>query len=116
MRLLWLNLGWIDMTTKSRTNVNVVDTETEIIESTNTNKSEERRFAIGNGEEEIIATLWGSNDNQSWEEVESKTIISNGYEIIILGPNHFWHVKLTGKTTSPGKSSIIDGYLTYTEP
>lgn len=104
------------MVTKSRLNVEVRDAETEIIESTMTDKSKERKFSVGNGDDEIIATSWGSDDNQNWEEVESVPIAPSGYVTMILGPSHWWHVKLTSKTTASGVISIVDGYLTYTEP
>ena len=63
------------MASKSNLNVEVRYAETQIIESTVTVTSEDRIFGVGNkGENEIIATAWGSNDDQNWEEVESKTI------------------------------------------
>jgi len=104
------------MTVKSRLDISVGDTETEIMESTTTITSEERRFSIGNKGEEIIATVWGSDDNQNWEVADSKTIPPNNYEILIVGPNHYPFVKLTGRTTVPNVESIVDCYLTYTEP
>lgn len=104
------------MATKSRIDVEVKDSETEIIESTATVTSEERRFCVGNKDRAITITAWGSNDNQNWDEVQSKNIGPNTYDTIILGPNHYWHVKLTGKTTSTGKTGAVDAFLIYTEP
>jgi hypothetical protein len=102
------------MTTKSRLNVEVGDTETEIIESTETVSSEERKFGVGNGEKEIIATAWGSDDNQNWHEEDSATIGPGRYKILIVGPSHDPWVKLTARTSGSGETSIVDGYLTYT--
>ena len=104
------------MATKSRLNVEVRDTETEIIESTKTVTSEERIFGVGNKDKEMIATVWGSNDEENWEQVESKTVGPGSYENIIMGNNHWFHVKLTGRTSITGEVSIVDGYLTYTIP
>jgi hypothetical protein len=99
----------------SRLDVEVRDTETEIIESIKTSTSEDRIFGVGNGEKEIIATAWGSDDEQEWEEVESKTIPPENYRTLIVGNNHLPYVKLTGRTTTSGEISIVDGYLTYPE-
>lgn len=105
------------MAIKSNLNVEVGDTETEIIEPTATVTTDERIFSVGNREREIIATAWGSNsDTGGWEQIESKTIAPGGYGIIILGMNHHLYVKLTGRTTLPGETSVVDGYLTFTEP
>ncbi len=104
------------MATISGLGVEVRATETEIIESTLTSTSEDRIFGVGNGEKEIIATVWGSDDGQDWNEEESKTIPPRVYEILILGLNHYPRVKLTGRTTTPGETSIVDTYLTYPEP
>jgi hypothetical protein len=95
------------MATISNLNVEVGDQDTVIIDSTET---------ATNGENEIIAKVWGSNDNQNWEEVDNKPIPPQGYENIIMGHNHFFYVKLTGKTSSVGKTSVVDGYFTYTQP
>jgi len=103
------------MVTKSILNVEILDTETEIIESTLTSTSENRIFGIGNGEKEIIATAWGSDDNQNWEEEESKTIPPGKYEILMVRITHLPRVKLTGRTTTPGETSKVDAYLTYSE-
>jgi len=51
------------MAIKSALGVEVGDTETEIIESTLTFTDEDRIFGVGNGDKEIIATAWGSDDN-----------------------------------------------------
>lgn len=104
------------MATKSNLNVEVGDIETELIESTLTSTDENRTFGVGNGEKEIKATTWGSNDNQNWEEEESKTIAPRDYETLIVGINHFPRVKLTGRTTTPDETSILDAYLTYSPP
>lgn len=104
------------MATKSRLNVEVLDTETEIIESTYTSTSENRIFGVGNGEKEIIATAWGSDDNQKWKEEESKTIPPGKYETLMVSITHLPRVKLTGRTTIPDETSIVDAYLTYSEP
>ena len=105
------------MTTKSNLNVEVRDTETEIIGSTKTVTSEDRIFSVGNkGEKEIIATGWGSEDNQNWEEIDSKTVAPGEYATIIGGITHWFYVKLTGRTTTPDETSTVDGYLTYSEP
>ena len=86
------------MAIKSNLDVVVSDSETEIIESTETVTTASRKFNVGNGEKRISITAWGSNDNQNWEEVESKTIGINKYDSIIMGLNHHLYVKLTGKT------------------
>jgi hypothetical protein len=73
------------MATISNLNVEVGDQDTVIIDSTETATNEDRIFGIGNGENEIIAKVWGSNDNQNWEEVDNKPIPPQGYENIIMG-------------------------------
>jgi hypothetical protein len=104
------------MATKSRIGVEVKDTETEIIESTHTSKETDRKFGVGNGEKEITATAWGSDDNQNWEIEESKTIPPYGYKTLVVGNNHLPYVKLSGKTTNVGDTCIVDAYLNYNEP
>jgi len=103
------------MATKSNLNVEVGDTEIELIGSTLTSTNEDRIFGVGNGEKEIIATAWGYDDGQNWTEEVSKTIAPGNYENLIVGINHFPRVKLTGKIKTPGETSIVDAYLTYTE-
>ena len=104
------------MAVKSNLNVNVGDTETELIGSTATATMEDRIFSIGNGLKEISATAWGSNDGASWEEIETKTISARGYDTIIIMRNHYINIKLTGKTTNQGDTSIVDSYFSYTPP
>lgn len=104
------------MITKSNLDVEVRDTETEIIEPTRTVTTEERRFGVGNRGKEIIATAWGSDDSENWEKIESKTVGPNEYAILTAGPSHWWHLKLTGRTTTSGETSTVDGHLVYTEP
>ncbi len=104
------------MTTISRLNIEVGDTETELIESTLTSTNEDRTFGVGNREKEIKATVWGSNDSLNWNEEESKTIPPGSYEILILGTHHFPKVKLTGRTTNSDETSVVDAYLTYSHP
>lgn len=101
------------MAIKSNLNVNVGDTETELISSTETNTLEERIFRIGNGDKEISVTTWGSNPGMDWEEIKTKTIIANGYDTIKLDVNHFFNCKLTGNTTSSGEVSIVDAFFNY---
>ena len=104
------------MATISSLGIEVGNTETEIIEATHTNKDENRTFGVGNQTNEIIATVWGSDDNQDWKELEIKTIAPGSYEHLIVGPSHDPWVKLTGRTMNPGITSSIDGYLIYSEP
>ena len=103
-------------TVKERFDVVVGDSETEIIEPTLTNKKFNRKFFIENGENEIIVTVWGSNDEQTWELWRSEPIDPEETDTMILGPNHFWHVKLTGRTTAGAQTSIVDAALYYREP
>jgi hypothetical protein len=109
-----LNSEGIKMTVKSNLDVEVTDTETELIEPTQTFTGEDRTFGVGNGDKEIIATAWGSDGGQTWEEEDSKTIAPDQYETLVVGPTHFPRVKLTARTTTPEETSIVDGYLTYT--
>ena len=101
--------------TKERLNVVVGGSETEIIGSTLTDKQYNRKFYIDNGENEIIATAWGSNDQQTWEVMETKTFSPRESGWLILGWNHWWHVKLTGRTNSGTLTSIVDATLYYRE-
>ncbi|MFX0208414.1 MAG: hypothetical protein ACFFDT_20695 [Candidatus Hodarchaeota archaeon] len=103
------------MVTKSVLGVEVIGTEIEIIGPIETSKKEDRIFGVGNGEKEIIAAAWGSDDGQNWVEEESKTIPPGNYKILVVGNNHLPHVKLIGWTTTPGETSVVDAYLTYTE-
>ncbi len=102
------------MVVKSNLDVEVGDTETEIIESTQTFTGEDRTFGVGNGSKEIIATAWGSEDNVNWVEEDSKIIAPEEYKVLVVGPSHNPRVKLTARTTTPVEPSIVDGYLTYT--
>ncbi len=104
------------MVTISNLGVEVGSMETEIIEPTHTNKNEDRIFRIGNGETEIQATVWGSDDNQNWSEERSETVAPYEYKIMVVGPHHAPYVKLTGKVTSVTGTGNVDGFLTYSEP
>ena len=104
------------MATKSRLGIEVGDTETEIIEPTETVTNENREFKVKNGEKEIIVTAWGSESDNGWEVETSKTISPNDEDTLTVGPSHDPWLKLTARTTSPRETSTVDGYLTYTEP
>ncbi len=97
---------------KQSENVVVNNTETEIIESTLTDRYRNRKFRIANGENEIIATVWGSNDDLTWEYWDSVIIDPEKSESMVMGINHFWYIKLTGRTTGP-QTSIVDACLYY---
>lgn len=102
---------------KEALDVEVSNSETEIIDSTYTDKWRNRRFRIENGENEIIVTAWGSNDEQNWEYWDSHIIDPDKTDTMVLGTNHWWYVKLTGKTTSSTYAiSIVDASLTYHIP
>ena len=100
------------MTVIVREDVEVSDTETEIIEPHETDKERPRTFIVSNGDYEIEAKAWGSNDQQNWEERDSKVISANNVDKLIVGPTICW-VKLIGKTTSSGETSIVDAMLKY---
>ena len=104
------------MAIKSNLKVDVSDSDTELIESTETNTLADRIFSVGNGVEEISVTAWGSNPGTDWEEIETKTIRPGEYDTIVLGGNHWWNVKLTGKTTNQTVTNQVDAYFTYTPP
>jgi hypothetical protein len=101
------------MATISNLNVEVGDTETDLIESTETSTNEDRAFGVGNGAKEIIATIWGSDNNEDWNEEDVRPMPPNIYDTLILGAHHYPYVKLTARTTSSGETSIVDAYLTY---
>jgi hypothetical protein len=100
------------MTTITVDQVEVSDTETEIIEPYDTPRDINRTFDVSNGEEAIIATAWGSNDGDNWIEKDSKPIRPNSSDSLVVGPTVCW-VKLTGKTMSGGTTSIVDATLSY---
>ena len=103
------------MTIIVREDVEVTDTETEIIESQETDKEKDRYFGVANGDEEIEVIAWGSNDNENWEEKATITISANEADSFIVGPHVCW-VKLTGKTTRAETTSIVDACLFYGTP
>ena len=106
-----------EWTIKESLNVTVYNTETEIMDSTLTDKKYNRRFDIHNGANEITVTGWGSNDEVDWEVMGTKTISAETTEWLILGHNHYWYVKLTGKTIgSQDPLSTVDAFLYYREP
>lgn len=97
--------------------VEVTSSDTEIIPPTYTDKWHNRIFHIENGEHQIIVTVWGSNDNQDWEYWDSEVINPEKTENIVMGVNHYWHVKLTGKTVEDQSTpSMVDASLTYQIP
>jgi hypothetical protein len=103
-----------DWAVKESLDVTVTSTETEIMDSTLTDKKYNRKFEIHNGENEMEATAWGSNDEVNWEVMDTKTISAETTEWLILGHNHYWYVKLTGKTTGPiDVTSGVDIYFYY---
>jgi hypothetical protein len=101
---------------KERNNVEVAYTETEIIESTYTDKWRNRIFRIENGANEITATVWGSNDEETWEYWDSTTIDAYDNDNMVMGRNHWWYIKLTGHTNEDPLISIVDASLAYHEP
>lgn len=106
-----------DWVIKESLDVTVTSTETEIMESTLTDKKYNRKFYVENGDNEIVITAWGSNDEADWEFMATKIISTKTPEWLILGQNHYWYVKLTGKTTGqPGETSVVDAYLYYRIP
>jgi hypothetical protein len=104
------------MTVKSSENVEVNNTETEIIEPTDTDKNENRTFSVENGDKQIIASAWGLDDNQTWQVEDSKPILPNDTGILVVGPTHMPRVKLTARTTMVTDISIVSATLTYSEP
>ncbi len=100
--------------TRESLNIAVDENETEIIGSTLTDRYRNRRIRIENGENEIIATVWGSNDELTWEYWDSTTIDPWKTDSMVMGTNHYWYIKLTGRTTGP-QTSIVDAYLYYHE-
>jgi hypothetical protein len=99
---------------KESKNVEVDSYETVIIDCTYTHKYRNRVFHIDNGENEIIATAWGSNDEKTWEVMETTTISPEQSDTLVMGKNHYWYVKLTGKTTG-FENSVVDACLYYHE-
>ena len=101
------------MTVVTVENVEVGDSETEIIKELETDKNKNRIFAVVNRDSEIEVKVYGTNDGgATWEEKETKIISANYNDVIILGPTMLGP-KLTGKTTNPGTTSIVDATLTY---
>ena len=100
------------MTVIMRENVEVSDTETEIIEPQETDKEKNRIFAVSNGENEAEFKVFGSNDKENWEERGSQIIEANGVGTLVCGPT-VWVVKLVGKTTTSGQTSIVDACLMW---
>lgn len=100
------------MTIITQEDVEVTDTETEIIEPQETPSEKTRHFAVVNGENEIEVKVWGSNDCERWVERDSRTIEANGAGALICEPTVCW-VKITGKTTTSSTTSIVDVYLFY---
>lgn len=96
--------------------IEVDSSETELIGSTYTDKWHNRLFHIENGNSEIMATVWGSNDNENWEYWNSAIIGPYENENVVMGINHFWYVKLTAMTTSSTGTSSVDASLNYHIP
>jgi hypothetical protein len=101
------------MGSKSVTNVEVGDSETEIMDPTEVDAKVEKSFSVDNGDKEIIAIAWGSIDGTGWTLVDQKTIAPSGNGILVVGPNHFINVKLTGRTTTLATTSSVDATLTW---
>lgn len=102
---------------KERNDVDVDSNETEIIDSTYTDKWRNRKFHIENGQYGIIYTIWGSNDDGNWEYWDSGTLDPYQSTVHVMGTNHFWYIKLTGRTTAQSEtSSEVDASLTYHIP
>ncbi len=97
--------------------VEVYSSETEIIESTFTDKWHNRIFRLDNGQHEIIYTIWGSNDEENWEYWDTGTLEPYQSIVHVMGTNHYWYIKLTGRTTGQlATPSIVDASLTYHIP
>ena len=96
----------------TRENIEVRDTETEIIEPQETDKEKDRILSVSNGDYEIELKAWGSNDGETWVEKDTLIIPANNTGSLTVGPN-VRSVKLTGNTTTPSTTSIVDASLTY---
>jgi hypothetical protein len=97
--------------------VEVYSRETEIIGSTLTDKWHNRKFHIDNGQLEIIYTIWGSNDDENWVFWDTGSIEPYQSTVHVMGINHYWYIKLTGRTTEQHVTpSIVDASLTYHLP
>jgi hypothetical protein len=103
------------MGSKSVTDVEVSDTETEIIESTETNKNDNRTFTVQNGEKQIVVTAWGLDDNQIWQIEDTQVIAPRESNVLIVGPSHAPRVKLTGRTVTQSDISIVDATLIWSD-
>ena len=101
------------MGSKSVSNIEVRTTETEIMDPTMVDSKANKRFTVDNGENEIIATAWGSKNGIDWIQKDEKTIGSNENGILVVGPNHCINVKLTGRTTAQTAISSVDATLTW---
>ena len=95
-----------------RENVDVGDTETEIIEPHETPHDKDRIFSVSNREQEVKVKAWASEDGETWEERETSVIPANNTGSLTIGPRIYW-VKLTGKTTTSGTTSTVDACLVY---
>lgn len=100
----------------SSTNVEVNNLETEIIESTLTDKNEDRTFSVVNGEKQIMAIAWGLDDGGIWQVEDTKTIEPFQSADLVVGATHMPRVKLTAKTILVDDISVINATLTYSEP
>ena len=96
-----------------RENVEVGDTETEIFEPQETDKTKDRIFSVANRDAEIEIKAYGSNDGgATWEDRGSKVIPANHTDTLIVGLDVLV-VKLIGKTTTPGTNSTVDASLVW---
>ncbi len=95
-------------------NVEVSDSETEIIGSQYTPHERERIFGVSNGDKDIEITAWGSNSDGAWEEKGSLQIAANTADTLSVGPS-VYYVKLTGKVTPEmgGDNSTVDACLLW---
>lgn len=104
------------MATKSVTNFKVGYSGVEIIDPTDTDKSEDRVFSVENGEKTIEIKAWGLDETETWKVEDTKIIEPFRNADLVVGQTHMPRVKLTGKTTSATDVSYINATLTYMEP
>ena len=105
--------GWRAMGYVKASGVEVTDTETEIIGSTQVDADKHKIFVVQNGDNAIETKAYGSENGTDWTMKDMKRIEVNMISALLVEKNMCIYVKLSGRTLEPDTESIVTAILEW---
>ena len=94
-------------------NIEVTDSETEIIGATEADHTKDKNFSIQNGDTDIEAKAYSSPDGTNWTLKDTKMISGGSSGELKIEWNMNIQVKLTGRCIESGKTRTVDAKLEW---